>query len=84
LEQHILPDIALRKIRAQAGPIDDATWVLRSYLLWPLEELGLVEFRPPGPYASESQEVRITDLWRKFLQFRYRLLYALMPDPGLN
>lgn len=56
---------------AMVSPYDKEEWILDGYVLRPLLNLGLLERKSPSewPGGTEKDEIRTTDLWRKFIRF---------------
>ena len=56
---------------AMKSPYEREEWILDGYVLRPLLNLGLLERKSPSewPAVIEKDEIRTTDLWRKFIRF---------------
>jgi hypothetical protein len=56
---------------AMKSPYDKEEWILGGYVLLPLIDLGLLERKPHSGWSliEEHHQVRISPLWRKFIQF---------------
>jgi len=56
---------------AMKSPYEREEWILDGYVLRPLLNLGLLKRKSSTewPAVTEKDEIRTTDLWRKFIRF---------------
>ena len=57
---------------AMRSPYEKEEWILDGYVLRPLLDLGLLERKSLGEWSEviDKDEIRTTDLWRKFIRFQ--------------
>ena len=70
-EKVLLPRV-LEELRATKYPHDTDEWILSGYVLDPLADFGLIEKRErptKWPGITETDSIRLTALWRRFVQF---------------
>jgi hypothetical protein len=67
----LLPGVFLQLHQAMTYPHDTEEWILAGYILDPLFDLGLIERKTRGqwPSVTETDVIRVTALWRQFIQF---------------
>ena len=75
LAHNVLMLRVLEELRAaMTYPHDTEEWIFSGYVLDPLFNLGLIEKKDGGewPNVTDKDEIRLTALWRKFIEFDRR------------
>lgn len=69
--QILLPGVLNQIHEAMLSEYDEEEWILAGYLLDPLCDFGLIETEKGAPWGrvTDTDAIRVTALWRKFIRF---------------